>query len=238
MSSSHEPTITTNDQRNKLSGKQKKPDTSPPTVTVHKPTFLPSRSTSALRATWLGQASYLIEFPSGFRVLFDPVLTKRCSPFSFMGPARFTPAPCQIEDIPIIDAVVISHSHYDHLSYPTVLQIKERHPEAHFFVPLGNKRWFEGCGIAKVTEMDWWESRDIRLSVSRSREGAKKSDNTVMEVSSTSESTTTESGEDIVATIGCLPCQHMSVRTPFNRMQTLWASWSVESGGKKVWFAG
>ncbi|KAF2098097.1 Metallo-hydrolase/oxidoreductase [Rhizodiscina lignyota] len=223
-----------------LTGKSNKPDTSPPTVPVHAPTFLPSRSTQSLRATWLGHACYLVEFPSGFRVLFDPVFTHRCSPFSWMGPARYTKAPCQIDDIPMVDAVVISHNHYDHLSHPTIMRIKEKHPEVHFFVPLGNKRWFEeACGITNVTELDWWESRDIRLSLSQAKTGPKSGRDIIVENGSDSESTArSDSGEDIVATIGCLPCQHMTARTPFDRMHTLWASWSVESGGKKVWFAG
>ena len=99
-----------------LTGKFKSPDTTPPTVPIRKPSFLPTRQTDCLRATWLGHACYYVEFPSGLRVLFDPVFTERCSPFSFMGPKRFTEMPCEVEDIPFIDAVVISHSHYDHLS--------------------------------------------------------------------------------------------------------------------------
>lgn len=95
--------------RRRLSGKHPPPDTTPPTVPVHKPSFLPSRTTSTLRATWLGHACYYVEFPSGLRVLFDPVFTDRCSPFSFLGPKRYTDAPCQIADIPFVDACVISH---------------------------------------------------------------------------------------------------------------------------------
>jgi N-acyl-phosphatidylethanolamine-hydrolysing phospholipase D len=67
----------------RLSGTGNKPDTTPPTVPVHAPTFLPSRtantSSGALRATWLGHACYYVEFPSGLRVLFDPVFTDRVS---------------------------------------------------------------------------------------------------------------------------------------------------------------
>ncbi len=75
-------------------------------------------------------------------MLFDPVFTDRCSPFTFLGPKRFTEMPCQIEVIPIVDAVVISHSHYDHLSHPTILRLKAKFPNVHFFVPLGNKVWY------------------------------------------------------------------------------------------------
>ena len=98
----------------KFNGKGNTPDTTPPTVPVRKPVFLPERKTDQLRATWLGHACYYVEFPGGLRVLFDPVFTHRCSPFSWLGPKRYTEMPCQIEDIPFIDVVVISHNHYDH----------------------------------------------------------------------------------------------------------------------------
>jgi L-ascorbate metabolism protein UlaG (beta-lactamase superfamily) len=137
-------------------GTANSPDTTPPTVTVRKPEFLPTRTTPTLRATWLGHACYLVEFPSGFRVLFDPVFTERCGPLSWLGPKRYTDIPCQIEDLPIVDAVVISHNHYDHLSHPTILKIYARHPNVHFFVPLKNKQWFAASNInpAQVTELD------------------------------------------------------------------------------------
>jgi len=208
------------------------PDTTPPTVPVHKPTFLPTRETSSLRVTWLGHACFLVEFPGGLRVLFDPVFTPRCSPFSWLGPKRFTEAPCEIDDIPHIDAVVISHNHYDHLSHPTVRRIKDLHPNVQFFVPLKNKPWFDKWGINNVTEMDWWETKDLKLSAIPSK------DKTPADQAIVSNGLSTSGPQDITATIGCLPCQHTSARTPFDKAHTLWASWSVESGGKKVWFGG
>ena len=81
---------------------QDKPDTTPPTVNVRQPEFLKARATEKLRATWLGHACYFVEFPSGLRVLFDPVFSDRCSPVTFMGPKRYTNIPCQIEDIPTV----------------------------------------------------------------------------------------------------------------------------------------
>ncbi|KAI9831547.1 MAG: hypothetical protein M1819_004777 [Sarea resinae] len=228
-------------QRRKLTGQLKSPDTTPPTVPVRKPTFLPSRQTPTLRATWLGHACYFVEFPGGLRVLFDPVFTPRCSPFSFLGPKRYTDIPCQIEDIPSIDVVVISHNHYDHLSHPTVTKIKESHPNAQFFVPLGNKKWFVDCGIHNVTELDWWESRDVQLSSTPSKgKDETTPQTTVKEPSGTKArgSTPTSLPDAITATINCLPCQHISARTPFDRGHTLWASWSVTSGDKSVYFGG
>lgn len=204
--------------RMRFTGKWRDPDTTPPTVPVHKPKFLPTRETSNLRATWLGHACYYVEFPGGLRVLFDPVFTDRCSPFSWLGPKRYTDVPCQIEDIPFIDAVVISHNHYDHLSHPTLERIAKAHPNAHYFVGLGNKPWFSHMGLSdkNVTEMDWWEEKTITITPSEPDHRA----------------------VPVTATIGCLPCQHTSARTAFDKAHTLWASWSVTSGGKKVWFGG
>lgn len=216
-------------KRRRVTGKANTPDTTPPTIPIQTPNFLPTRDTPALRATWLGHACFLVEFPSGLRILFDPVFTHRCGPVSWLGPSRYNPPPCDIDAIPFIDAVVISHNHYDHLSHPTVLKIKEKHPNAQFFVPLGNKKWFQDSGINNATEMDWWETAELQLSKVNPA-GQKK----VVEDVDSADTKEVE----MVATIGCLPCQHMSARTPFDKHHTLWASWSVESGGKKVWFGG
>jgi len=75
---------------------------------------------SSLKVTFLGHACFLLEFPSseagtrGVRVLLDPVFSPRCSPSKWVGPMRFTSPPCKIQELPQdIDAVVISHNHYD-----------------------------------------------------------------------------------------------------------------------------
>ncbi|KAH6608813.1 nape-hydrolyzing phospholipase d [Trichoderma cornu-damae] len=199
-----------------VTGRLKWPDTSPPTVPVVKPAWLPSRDAShKLRATWLGHACYYVEFPSGLRVLFDPVFEDRCSPFSFMGPKRFTPRPCALGDIPVVDAVVISHSHYDHLSHGSVLEIQRHHPDVQFFVGLGLAPWFRRSGLTNVTELDWWQ--DATLTVNAPVGGENRT---------------------MSAQISCLPCQHTSARTAFDKDTTLWCSWAVRSGEKSVWFGG
>ncbi|RVX66556.1 hypothetical protein B0A52_09432 [Exophiala mesophila] len=227
----------------RLSGRANQPDTTPPTVPVTKPSFLDSRTgQTSLRATWLGHACYLVEFPSGLRVLFDPVFTERCSPFSWLGPKRYTEMPCQIKDIPKIDAVVISHNHYDHLSHPTIMEISELHPECHFFVPLGNKKWFTACGISKCTELDWWDEVEFNLKPAEAAGAGEEKTTAASEVSvTTSVDEATPSSSPVgamSARISCLPCQHTSSRSINDRAATLWASWSVSSGGKSVWFGG
>ncbi|KAF1953505.1 Metallo-hydrolase/oxidoreductase [Byssothecium circinans] len=225
--------------RRKLTGQSNTPSTTPPTVPVHPPSFLPTRTTPKLRATWLGHACFYLEFPSGLRVLFDPVFEPCCAPIALKALQRFTDPPCEIEDLPFVDAVVISHNHYDHLSYPSVQRIRKKFPRAHFFVPLGNKTWFEKSGVlgGRVTELDWWEGRDVRFESMDEGEGGKEE-----AVSGTSDDAVVEEGtegkEVITATISALPCQHVSGRGLFDRCKTLWASWSVESGGVKVYFAG
>jgi N-acyl-phosphatidylethanolamine-hydrolysing phospholipase D len=224
--------------RRLVTGKVKSPDVTPPTVPVQKPHFLPTRETPTLRTTWLGHACYYVEFPGGLRVLFDPVFEDRCGPSGVLGPKRFTEPPCQLEDIPFIDAVVISHSHYDHLSLPSVQRIQKAHPNAQFFAPLGNKKWFLNNGIKQATEMDWWDTKEFNLTkLEKQAAGSQKS------LPSQADTTDAKQGPDsspekISAIIGCLPSQHMAARTPFDKASTLWASWFVESGGKRVWFAG
>ena len=213
--------------RRRFNGEANVPDTSGPTVPVRKPKFLQSRTTPELRATWLGHACYYVEFCSGLRVLFDPVLEQRCGPYNLVGPKRFTDAPCKPTDIPIIDAVIISHNHYDHLSYASVKAIANKYPNCHFFVSWGLKAWFISYVSKNVTEMDWWDERDLTLSPSEPNG---------TEVVGKGEAAS--SAAEIKARISCMPAQHVSARGISDRYKTLWASWSIESGGNNVYFAG
>ncbi|KAI1777073.1 Metallo-hydrolase/oxidoreductase [Hypoxylon cercidicola] len=199
-------------------------------VPVVAPQFLPTRTSSdKLRATWLGHACYYVEYPSGLRVLFDPVFEDCCAPFNFSRFKRYTEPPCRLADLPFVDAVVISHSHYDHLSYDSVREIQKHNPNVHFFVGLGLEKWFRQGNLNNVTELDWWQEADFTLTP-----GAAK-----VETDATS-ATSSETPGTITAKITCLPCQHGSGRTLWDRDTTLWASWAVTSGSpaKSVWFGG
>ncbi|CAK7227491.1 hypothetical protein SCUCBS95973_006563 [Sporothrix curviconia] len=234
----------------RFQGKLDSPDTTPPTVTVRKPTFLSTRfpdndpaKKHPLRATWLGHACYYIEFPTGLRVLFDPVFEDRCSPMSFLGPKRFTPAPCVLADLPAVDAVVISHSHYDHLSGPSVQTIRQHHPRAHFFVGLGLADWFRSAGIHQVTELDWWQDAEATVTLGpRGSSGGDSAPKTSTSTANTSSAAATAASPSTIpplkALISCLPSQHTSARSPFDRDHTLWCSWAVSSGGRSVYFGG
>jgi L-ascorbate metabolism protein UlaG (beta-lactamase superfamily) len=115
---------------------------------------------SGLRATWIGWSSVLIEI-DGKRVLTDPIWSERCSPSTLVGPKRFHAPPIALEQLPHIDAVVISHDHYDHLDMPTVEFLAAR--GTHFAVPLGIGAHLERWGIAsaQIHELDWNETFEL-----------------------------------------------------------------------------
>ena len=114
-------------------------------------------SRTGLRATWLGHSTVLIEI-DGLRVLTDPVWGPRASPSRLVGPKRFQPVPVAIRKLPPIDLVVISHDHYDHLDYPTILELAKL--DVPFVTSLGVGAHLEAWGVpsTRITELDWWES--------------------------------------------------------------------------------
>lgn len=112
------------------------------------------------RFVWLGHSSVLLEV-EGKRVLIDPVLSERASLLSWIGPKRFQPAPLRAEDYPALDAVLISHDHYDHLDKPTIIALQGK--TSSFHVPLGVGVILKGWGIpaAKIVEYAWWDHHDM-----------------------------------------------------------------------------
>jgi L-ascorbate metabolism protein UlaG (beta-lactamase superfamily) len=130
-----------------------------PVVAVNAAALQATPPASGLRAFWIGHASTYVEI-DGLRVLLDPVFSARVSPLS-VGPGRFHAPPIALADLPRIDAVLISHDHYDHLDMDTVRHLAQR--GARFFVPLGIgahlERW--GVAAAQIEEMEWWQERTL-----------------------------------------------------------------------------
>ncbi|MBW8846853.1 MAG: MBL fold metallo-hydrolase [Burkholderiales bacterium] len=114
-------------------------------------------SDTGLRATWLGHSTVLIEI-DGLRVLTDPVWGKRASPTQLAGPKRFQPVPLALKALPKLDAVVISHDHYDHLDYPTIKELVTLQ-DVPFITSLGVGAHLQAWGVPpeRIVELDWWE---------------------------------------------------------------------------------
>ncbi len=125
-------------------------------VPVHRPQF-PARA-GQLVGTWLGHATVLVEL-DGARILTDPVWSQRVSPSQLVGPARMHPVPVDLRELPQLDAIVISHDHYDHLDTDTIQQLA-RNQLAPFVVPLGVgahlRRW--GVPGDRIHELSWGAS--------------------------------------------------------------------------------
>jgi L-ascorbate metabolism protein UlaG (beta-lactamase superfamily) len=121
---------------------------------------LASPPTSGLRVTWLGHATALVDV-DGARVLTDPVWGDRVSPLARIGPKRFFPPPVALDDLPRLDAVVVSHDHYDHLDMAAAIALSRRGTP--FFVPLGVGAHLESWRIPlkQIVEIDWDESQRI-----------------------------------------------------------------------------
>jgi L-ascorbate metabolism protein UlaG (beta-lactamase superfamily) len=172
--------------------------------------------------TWLGHACFLVR-TGGFTILTDPFLSDYASPVAGLGPKRYVPPGLAIEDLPDLDAVVISHNHYDHLDGPSVerISLKVRGDGSGgavaAIVPTGLAPFFTSRGYSDVRELAWGEG-------------------TLLSESSSSSSSSSSAPASLSLT--CLPCIHFSGRTPFDRNATLWASWSIVSPSLRLYFAG
>ncbi|KAJ2877537.1 Protein-lysine N-methyltransferase efm4 [Coemansia asiatica] len=163
-------------------------------------------SPSPLQLTWLGHASLLVQI-DGINVLCDPVFSQRCSPVQWMGPRRYTKAPCQVDELPHIDVLIISHNHYDHLDWNTLTEVSKKYPDIKVFSALGNRGILESLGFKNVSIGDWWDEFSVSVP-----------------------------GTEGSFTFACTPAQHMTARGIFDRMATLWSSWVIQGPSKRKFF--
>lgn len=166
-----------------------------------------------IQVTWLGHASVLVQ-QGGFSILCDPVFSQRVSPVQFMGPKRYRPPPCQLQELCSnisLDVVLISHNHYDHLDYQTVLAIHEQSPQTAFCVPLGLAAWLRQHISDQMTlcELDWHEQfvYHNRNYYNNQQKGQEENQSFI---------------------ITSVPVRHWSNRVG-DRDKTLWCGYSIET---------
>ncbi|AKB85250.1 Outer membrane protein romA [Methanococcoides methylutens MM1] len=115
--------------------------------------------------TWLGHSAFLLSIDDK-KLLIDPMLSPVASPVSFVGIERYEYSEeimlHIIDEMPPIDAVFITHDHYDHLDYQSIVKLNNK--VSHFFVPLGCNAHLTRWGIPeeKITELNWWEEAEYR----------------------------------------------------------------------------
>lgn len=165
-----------------------------------------NRDTPAL--TWIGHATFLFQTGTGLNILTDPVFDERASPLSFAGPKRHQPPGVALQDLPRIDVILISHSHYDHLSRASLRQLYRQAGGPPLLVaPLGVDIWLErnvtGGDRSRIVKLDWWEKtayRGVELHL--------------------------------------LPVHHWSARSLWDRNETLWGAFAVTRPGHAFFFSG
>ncbi len=160
-----------------------------------------------IAVTFLGHATVLVTVEN-CTALCDPFFSERASPFSWAGPKRVRPPGLALDALPPLDAVLISHNHYDHMDVPALRALRGRPGRGAKPVPivtgLGNARTLARNGLRGATELDWWGSAAPAPGV----------------------------------TVTYVPAQHWSSRGLRDRRRALWGGFVIESGGATVYFAG
>ena len=181
--------------------------------------------------TWIGHSTTVVTFPGNFTILTDPHFS------NYAGPVRRTKPPAfGVNDLPdIIDCVLISHDHMDHLDYWSILELIESNKVKFFVVPLGIKSWLiskAGVSPEDVIELEWWEG--VRISKDPHNNNKPRVEGLVHafdKVTGQRESEQPNRGlydkHELVIT--CAPTQHWCSRTPFDRNRRLWCSFAVHA---------
>lgn len=159
--------------------------------------------------TWIGHITVLAQM-GGLNILTDPVFSDRCFPVQWAGPKRQTPPGLNLDQLPHIDVVLLSHNHYDHMDEASLVALSQQAGGSPLFItPLGHKHWFARRGIHSVMELDWWDTHVLDASATSAR---------------------------IPVTL--TPAQHWSARTATDALQSLWGGFAVLAPDCHLFFAG
>lgn len=134
----------------------KEPGTEVPMEKVDSIT-LADRNNDVSRLIWFGHSANLLEL-AGRKILLDPMLGQHAGPLPMLSPKRYNrELPIEVDNLPFIDVVIISHDHYDHLDYGSIRKLKDK--VGRFYVPLGVGGHLRAWGVNPqiITELNWWE---------------------------------------------------------------------------------
>lgn len=121
----------------------------------------PHAEEGEVRITFVGHATLLVQLP-GLNLLTDPIWSARAGPFSLLGGPRFADPGVDLDDLPPLDGVLLSHGHYDHLDARTVRALVDRHGgELPWYTPLGYGPFLRRRGVRDVVELDWWDQVEV-----------------------------------------------------------------------------
>jgi L-ascorbate metabolism protein UlaG (beta-lactamase superfamily) len=128
---------------------------------VETPATVPDRrlEPGRVRATFVNHATVLLQV-GPLNILTDPIWSERTSPVGWAGPRRVHAPGIAFDDLPPIDAVLVSHDHYDHLDLGTLRRLAAR-DRPRIYTGLGLASWLERNGLDEVTELEWWQAVDL-----------------------------------------------------------------------------
>lgn len=135
----------------------------PASVTIDPAPLPPAPRDGTVTATWLGHATVLLQTRHG-ALLTDPMFSDRAGPFGRFGPRRCHPPAHGLADLPPIDAILLSHDHYDHCDLPSLRRLAIRSSRTRILTPLGNGELARRAGFSRerICELDWWEAAELR----------------------------------------------------------------------------
>ena len=113
-------------------------------------------STEKIKVYFINHSSFLIQF-SGLNFLTDPIFSEYASPFQWAGPKRMRPPGIEMQALPRVDYILLSHNHYDHLDLPALQRIRKMYDPI-IICPLGVDLLLRKKGFQKIKCLDWWES--------------------------------------------------------------------------------
>ncbi|MDP1608015.1 MAG: MBL fold metallo-hydrolase [Chlamydiales bacterium] len=134
----------------------------PPPSDFAYPFTPPSCNSELPSVVWIGHCTFLLQVDS-LVILTDPIWSDYCAPVKIHGLKRLHHPPIALEDLPMVDVVLLSHNHYDHLDAKTVYQLHRLHPNILWVVPNRLAGWFKRRGISRVVELSWWQNYENPL---------------------------------------------------------------------------